>query len=129
MNLTCIIDDDPIAIFTTRKLMERNRFPKKCLVYNNGKEAINGFISRKKLQAELPDLIFLDLNMPIMDGWQFLDAYRDLKLDIVLHIVSSSISKKDLEKAKSNDLVTSYIIKPLDDEVLITIKRSFKNKN
>ena len=75
-----------------------------------------------------PEILLLDLSMPIMDGWEFLEEYILLspKLDrkITIYIISSSISPYDIDKAKSISIVTDFIIKPISKEKLIEI---FKN--
>lgn len=124
INLICIIDDDPICIFAMKKLLKRNNFPEKYLIYKNGKEAIEAIEYKKKKLKQLPDIILLDINMPIMDGWQFLNVYEELNFGnlIPIHIMSSSIDEKDLDKAKNNALVKSYINKPFDSNSLKVIK-------
>ena len=71
---------------------------------------------------KIPDVIFLDLNMPIMDGWEFLDEFlkipRSLKKRITLYVVSSSIDPRDINRAKSISLVEDYLIKPITYEEL-----------
>ncbi len=86
----------------------------------NGSEAINHLISNSNNTNELPDIIFLDINMPVSDGWMFLDALKELypKLNkqINIYMVSSSIAPDDIKRAKSNPLVTDYLVKPLSPE-------------
>jgi CheY-like chemotaxis protein len=69
-------------------------------------------------EDRLPDIIFLDINMPVMDGWEFLNEFIKIKNNfekkITLYVVSSSIDPRDLERAKSINLVTDYLIKPIE---------------
>jgi CheY-like chemotaxis protein len=69
-------------------------------------------------EDKLPEIIFLDLNMPVMDGWEFLGEFVKIKNNfdkkISLYVVSSSIDPRDLERAKSFNLVTDYLIKPIE---------------
>lgn len=80
--------------------------------------------NRDNVQA-LPEIILLDLAMPIMDGWQFLEEFKDLKPiikeDIIVYICSSSISPNDLARAESINEVADYIIKPITKDKLIEI--------
>jgi CheY-like chemotaxis protein len=73
----------------------------------------------------LPDVIFLDLRMPIMDGWEFLDEYRNIAPILSkpnrLYVFSSSISSYDIERAKTNPNVTDFIIKPILKEKFVEI--------
>ena len=114
INTVCIIDDDPIFRFGTKKLMETIDVQLDFLVYKNGKEALEGLSSKVKLNANLPDVILLDLNMPIMDGWQFLDQLFTIPdaVGIPIYIVSSSVDSRDIDKAKTYNMVSNYILKP-----------------
>jgi CheY-like chemotaxis protein len=73
----------------------------------------------------LPEIILLDLSMPVMDGWQFLDEFVMLNprvgKKITIYICTSSISPDDLNKAKSISAVSDYIIKPVSKEKLIEV--------
>ena len=110
----CIIDDDPIYVFGTKKIMETTQFSNNFSVYKNGKQAIEYLIPKMISGETLPDVILLDLNMPIMDGWQVLDELvktsSHQKMNIF--IASSSVDNTDLERAKSYDIVNRYIVKP-----------------
>ncbi|WP_246200107.1 response regulator [Maribacter luteus] len=68
---------------------------------------------------QLPDVIFLDLNMPIMDGWEFSYEFVKLPLENIprINIVSSSIDSRDIGKANTYDIVKVFIVKPLSDGV------------
>ena len=114
INAVCIIDDDPIFRFGTKKLMESVQPSLSFMVYKNGKEALDDLILKIKSSESIPDVILLDLNMPIMDGWQFLDECLKNKLleKIPIYIVSSSVDSRDIEKAKKYKIVNNYIIKP-----------------
>jgi len=89
---------------------------KACL---NGKFAIDELL---KMQANgienLPDYILLDINMPLMNGWEFLDEYKRLNIDPTgkskIFIISSSVFSNDINKAKSYTLVKDFISKPLN---------------
>lgn len=120
----CIIDDDPIYIFGMKKLISVNKICNNILVFNNGHEAIQYFNS---IDTQLPDVIFLDINMPIMDGWDFLDEFSNIKdnfkKNIIIHMVSSSIDPNDIEKAKGYQEITEYLIKPVKSQDL---KRIFQ---
>ena len=118
-NHVCIIDDDPIYIFTTRKIMEMGNFSSYIEVFKNGKEALEALKPRVEANENIPEVIFLDLNMPIMDGWQFLEEFMSPNTQkIIIYIVSSSIDPADLNKAKQYSLVTNYIVKPITPDKL-----------
>lgn len=116
INTVCIIDDDPIFVYGTKVLLNYNRsFCSNIIVFENGKEALDDLRFMLKNNKEMPEVIFLDLNMPIMNGWEFLDELKkmDLKKKIGVYVVSSSIDKMDEEKSKKYDMVIDFISKPL----------------
>ncbi|WP_026755621.1 response regulator [Sediminibacter sp. Hel_I_10] len=127
VDLTCIIDDDPVFIFAAKRVLNISEFCKNFTVFNNGQEAIQALKPIIQSGKEVPDVILLDLNMPIMDGWQFLDEFIKIKSPkkLLLYIVSSSIDPADLKKAKSYELVSDYIIKPITKKSVEVITRSF----
>ncbi len=114
--ITCIIDDDTVYVSLIKKLIKLKKLSNNILVFKNGKEAIDFFINTNSL----PDLILLDLNMPIMNGWEFLDAFIPLRKEspkmLNLYVVSSSIDPVDSKKAKSIECVRDYISKPISLE-------------
>ncbi|MGC1631790.1 MAG: response regulator [Gelidibacter sp.] len=114
INTICIIDDDPIFRFGTRKMMETVQLSLDFLIYKNGKEAFDDLLPKLRQDTNLPDVILLDLNMPIMDGWQFLDELIKIPNAerIPIYIVSSSVDSRDIDKAKTYEIVNNYIIKP-----------------
>jgi len=111
----CIIDDDPIFVFGVQRFMKFVQLGNKFDHFVNGKEAINGIEKMRANKEKLPDLIMVDLNMPVMDGWQFLDAFNDLPLETqpLVFIVSSSIDPIDLKKVKNYPIVSEFVFKPI----------------
>ena len=111
-----LVDDDRVYRILTSKLILESNLSDKVLQFSDGEEAINFIKSTLQNGEELPDIIFLDINMPYMDGWQFLDEYvkikPSLKKDIILYLVSSSNNNNDLHRAEKYPEVTEYIIKP-----------------
>ncbi|MDT0689749.1 response regulator [Salegentibacter sp. F188] len=120
VGLACIIDDDKIYVNLVKKIIEIKQLSENLLIYKNGKEALDYFehILGNMTEDRLPEIIFLDLNMPVMDGWEFLNEFIKIKnyfnKKITLYVVSSSIDPRDLERAKSINLVTDYLIKPIE---------------
>jgi CheY-like chemotaxis protein len=120
-----IIDDDDIFVYITKKAVEQTNIVQQIKVFGNGKDAIDFFKENTDNPDLLPEIILLDLSMPIMDGWQFLQEYTKIKpkiqKKITIYIVTSSISPEDMKKAKSIDAVSDFIIKPITKDKLIEI--------
>jgi len=121
MSVIWIIDDDDIFQFITRKSIEKIDKNRNIITFSNGQEAIKSINQTR----EIPDVILLDINMPIMDGWEFLNKYegiRDSKdKNTHIYMVSSSIDSKDLAKAQNSIHITDYITKPIDESKMIEI--------
>ena len=114
-----IIDDDEIFTFLTKKMIKSADLLVQIKTFADGEEAIDYMKLIAGHQELLPDIILLDLNMPILDGWGFLEEFEMLEYkiekEISIYISSSSISPFDIERAKNNTLVTDFLIKPYGD--------------
>lgn len=119
---SCIIDNDPIFIYGTRRMMKESFFCETILEYNNGQEALDDLIKRQDSDEEMPSVIFLDLDMPIMNGWDFLDEFIKheplVRQQIHIYIISSSIDPRELEKVNTYKAVAKYILKPVTPQDL-----------
>jgi CheY-like chemotaxis protein len=119
IKLACIIDDDKIYVNLVRKIIETKKLCDHLLIFKDGKEGIDYFetLLQNFEKEHLPEVILLDLNMPVMDGWEFLERFTKIKnkfnSPITLYVVSSSINSIDIEKAKSLSSVQNYLIKPV----------------
>jgi len=115
--ITCLIDDDEIYLFSVKKVIEVNNLSERVLEFRNGQEAIDFFMNCTDNDQELPDVILLDINMPVMNGWEFIEEFKKIRprlsKDITLYVVSSSVDKSDVEKAKSFSTVHDYLVKPM----------------
>jgi CheY-like chemotaxis protein len=120
-----IVDDDEIYTFLIKKSIEQTNFVETIKVFHNGLDAIDFLKKNAANYDSLPEIILLDLSMPIMDGWEFLEEYillsPKLGRKITIYIISSSISPYDIAKAKSISFVSDFIIKPVSKEKLIEI--------
>jgi len=113
-----LVDDDEINNFISIKLIRKALFNAEITACLNGKFAIDQLVEMQRKGADkLPDYILLDINMPIMNGWEFLDEYKRLNIDPLgktkIYIISSSVFSNDINKARSYPLVKSFISKPL----------------
>lgn len=122
---SCIIDDDPIFIYGTKRIMKEVNFCDEVLVYQNGQQALDGLSSILDADENFPSVIFLDLNMPIMNGWEFLEELTKIthpkKDHLIIYIISSSIDPRDLERVKDYEIVHNYILKPVTPKDLSTV--------
>lgn len=114
----CIIDDDEILVFIVQRLFKQADICSNFLMFENGSEALAGLQEIKSRNQIRPDLILLDLNMPVMGGWEFLSKLPDLEITDLppIFIMTSSIDPRDAEKAKKLDIVSEYIVKPLEEK-------------
>lgn len=127
IGLACIIDDDDMYVNLVKKIIETKNLCQNLMVFQNGQDALSYFkaILSSLDKNAIPEIIFLDLNMPVMDGWEFLENFTKIKNKfekvITLYIVSSSINPVDVERAKSINSVKDYLIKPVTIEDLESI--------
>ena len=120
--LVALVDDDRVYQFTTERMLMRLDDEVQFQWFKDGEEALS-FLNAHALESEsLPDVLILDINMPIMDGWQFLDAYRSRKDVLAKHIdiymISSSADERDQLRARSYSDVTDYLEKPITSDLL-----------
>lgn len=117
MKRVWLIDDDEVFVFLTKKLITASEQGVSLETYINGQDAIDRLREVAADETALPDLILLDLNMPVMDGWEFLNAFEQVEFSkpdkIHLYIVTSSISPYEVERAKQIPAVQEFIVKPM----------------
>lgn len=120
--LVLLLDEDDIDNIINQKIIESNNFAQRVLVFQTGEKALEYLDSNAGNPDNLPELIFLDINMPIMDGFQFLAEFEKLddrvKDFCKIIMLSSSISPRDIDRAASNRYVKKYLNKPLNDRYL-----------
>ncbi len=121
LDLIMCIDDDPITLMLFKKVVQKASFAKEITNAMNGEEAIT-FINSITNEDKKPQLIFLDLNMPIMGGWEFLDLFNDSnyyhlnKTKVI--ILTSTIDPEDIKKSKTYPNVIEFLSKPITVEML-----------
>lgn len=117
MKFICLVDDD--KIYQTIVLKQLAKIAEDCRIValDDGEEAIGAIKKMILDKADLPDLILLDLNMPFMDGWDFLNEFKMLKgytsKKINIVIVTSSVDERDLSRAREYEEVSGYMVKPV----------------
>lgn len=124
LNTILCVDDDPITLMLCKMVINKASFSKEIITAKNGEEALNHF--KTSNTGPIPQLIFLDLNMPVMGGWEFLDAFSTADYSdynsIKVIILSSTIDPEDLEKAKKYPMVLDFLSKPISKEMLDYVK-------
>jgi CheY-like chemotaxis protein len=119
-----LIDDDSTSIFLMRLLLEREELAKTITSFQSAQAALS-YLQDADPQ-ERPDVILLDLNMPVMGGWDFLEAIKEQANELLnncrIYILTSSLAQTDKQRAEENPLVTRLIHKPLDKLELGLIK-------
>lgn len=125
------IDDDSITLMLCKMVITKNLFSNEIATATNGENALYYFKSLKDLEEKSvsPQLIFLDLNMPVMGGWEFLDIFSSEEYSdyntIKVVILSSTINPEDLEKSKKYSMVIDFLSKPISKEMLEYLKTKF----
>jgi CheY-like chemotaxis protein len=132
-NTIFCIDDDPISLMISKKIISKTAFAKEVVTALNGEEALRVYDNFKENPTELiskPQLIFLDLNMPVMGGWKFLDVFTSEKYQefntVKVIILSSTIDPQDLAKAKTYSVVADFLPKPITVGMLDYLKEKFR---
>ncbi len=124
-----IVDDDHIYVYAAQKQLALNAGIKETVVLANGKIALDALNVLLQNNDRLPQIILLDINMPVMDGWDFMEAFTAIEDEavksIVIFMVSSSIYEEDTERAKNYPQIKDYIQKPLNAEKIERILEYF----
>lgn len=117
LKLTYIVEDDPITAIVTEEILKRNQLSGEVQTYINGQRAFDQLTAALGTSGDIPDLIFLDLNMPLMDGWDFLTAFAGLAVSqqVTIFVLTSSIRPDDRARAFRYPEVKGYFSKPIDD--------------
>ena len=121
-----LVDDNDVDNYISQRMIELSKFADKVLVKNNGKSALEFLEEHQNNTEILPDIIFLDISMPIVDGYVFLyefEKYSDtLKNKSKVVILTSSDNRQDIERMNDNEFVFKYVTKPLTEETLNEIR-------
>lgn len=122
-----IIDDDPTTIYLQKRLIENFGVSHQVEVAHSGEEGLQLIWHYIQTQSEdkIPRLIFVDLNMPFMDGFEFLEAYRRLNFEnkdsVVVSVLTSSFSRSDINRVKEYQVADEYVVKPITKEKMMGI--------
>ncbi|HEU4495444.1 MAG TPA: response regulator [Flavobacterium sp.] len=123
------VDDDPITLMLYKMVIGRASFAEEIITARNGQEALSYYGQLKQAGAtQCPELVFLDLNMPIMGGWEFLDnfageEYSPYNKNTKVIVLSSTIDPDDIENSKKYGIVMDFMSKPVTKEMLEELKK------
>lgn len=132
LELIMCIDDDPVTLMLFKKVIQKASFAKKIINAINGQDAITQIstINNNTSDQEKPLLIFLDLNMPVMGGWEFIDTFIDSNYfnlnNTKVIILTSTIDPEDIKKSKTYPNVIEFLSKPITVETLNSLKIKLK---
>ena len=124
-----LIDDDQATNYLTKYALDYFNYSNTLSIYDLAQNALNDLEDRLVHQRDFPDIIFLDLHLPMVSGWDFLDYYEKfdhstLNISPQIYILSTTINPKDLDKAESIKSVTKFYSKPLTQEIIKEIVTS-----
>ena len=126
LGMVMLVDDNDTDNFISKRIIEITDFSEDVIVKNSGKSALDYLEDNKDKPESLPEIIFLDINMPIVDGFVFLYEYEKFNNEIKdkcrVIILSSSDNKRDIDKIVNNDYVIKFVTKPLTEKTLAEIK-------
>lgn len=122
MSRVLIIDDDPIHQRIVQIMIAKHHIYDDYISFTEAEKALEFLNQQADHKELLPDVILLDLNMPVVDGWDFLEAFEkiagNLKKEIRIFIVTSSVDEKDKQKSHDFTMVKGFISKPLSTEMI-----------
>lgn len=114
-----LVDDDSIGMFLTKKVLKREGFSDTVTSFQSSVEALT-FLREQISAGKPPQVILLDLNMPLMDGWAFLEALSPYEAQLhsqcLIYLLTSSLAPSDLARAEEHSLVMKLVQKPLDSQ-------------
>lgn len=138
LNCVLLVDDDDGTNFINRRIVQRAGIAEHIESVLNGKEAIEYLTNTGKYLKDdnkfpQPELIFLDINMPVMDGWEFLEAYHKLndnqKSKIIIVMLTTSFNPDDRLRAEKNEDISGFQHKPLTLDMLSDIMKEHFPEN
>jgi CheY-like chemotaxis protein len=125
MRTICMIDDDDLHNKISTMFLNKLLPDVKVETFTYPEDAIENL----KAAGAVYDLILLDINMPIMNGWEFMESCKENNFDIPIFLLTSSIDNSDKLKAKEYSMVRQFHSKPINNEIIESIKIFLENKD
>jgi CheY-like chemotaxis protein len=123
-----LVDDDEATNFLNKMVLEQNSFAREIHTFDSGESALEFLSTYKENGHCKPNLILLDINMPGMNGWEFLDRYKylpkDHKSDTLMIMLTTSLNPDDRDKADRISDIDSFLNKPLNGNELMSVLKS-----
>lgn len=127
-----LVDDDEITNFLSTEVLQFHFQNAEISVVMNGEEAMQHLFGQLKLNAPLPDVMLVDINMPYMDGWEFLEilevSNKEEFSGIAIFMYTSSVYFEDINRGKNNSLLKNILTKPLDVNSIKEIREAIPSK-
>lgn len=120
-----VIDDDDMYVLAIKKMLERVQLTERTVYFENGKVALNYFDECIHQLNLIPELILLDINMPVTNGWQFIKEFKKLKIKIdkkiTIYMISATVNEDEIKRAQEIEEITEFVCKPVTINTLTKI--------
>ncbi|WP_437370967.1 response regulator [Maribacter litoralis] len=128
-----LVDDDELYLYLMEKTIHQLSKELVVSTFTDGEQAVEYIAECTKQNLDLPEVIFLDINMPFLDGWGFLNEFKKLKPKIInninIYMVSSSMRDSDIKRASNFEELTGYVVKPVNKVQLAEIFKKIYQQN
>ena len=129
INRILLVDDDEPTNFLNKHIINKYELAEEIVVKHNGAEALEYLTSAVDGKYPTPDIILLDINMPVMDGWEFIDEYKNvdeaIRAKVIVFMLTTSLNPDDEAKAATIKEINAFLNKPLTQKEILEIFNRF----